>query len=77
VRYNAGSRRLGGKLIGAGEGGFLLPYRPNSHKGQLGETMAEVGLRAQPRVEQFRTGSLGLTTMPEFSILLVKCPTVM
>jgi D-glycero-alpha-D-manno-heptose-7-phosphate kinase len=36
---------LGGKLIGAGGGGFLLFYCPNSHKGRLREAMAEEGLR--------------------------------
>jgi len=36
---------LGGKLIGAGGGGFLLFCCPNSHKRQLREAMAEEGLR--------------------------------
>jgi D-glycero-alpha-D-manno-heptose-7-phosphate kinase len=36
---------LGGKLIGAGGGGFLFFYCPNSHKRQLRETMAGEGLR--------------------------------
>jgi D-glycero-alpha-D-manno-heptose-7-phosphate kinase len=39
---------LGGKLIGAGGGGFLLFYCPNSHKGQLRRAMAEEGLREMP-----------------------------
>jgi D-glycero-alpha-D-manno-heptose-7-phosphate kinase len=36
---------LGGKLIGAGGGGFLFFYCPNSHKRRLREAMAEEGLR--------------------------------
>jgi D-glycero-alpha-D-manno-heptose-7-phosphate kinase len=36
---------LGGKLIGAGGGGFFLFYCPNAHKGQLRRAMAEEGLR--------------------------------
>jgi D-glycero-alpha-D-manno-heptose-7-phosphate kinase len=36
---------LGGKLIGAGGGGFLLFYCPNSHKRRLREAIAEEGLR--------------------------------
>jgi D-glycero-alpha-D-manno-heptose-7-phosphate kinase len=39
---------LGGKLIGAGGGGFLLFYCPNAHKGQLRRTMAAEGLREMP-----------------------------
>jgi D-glycero-alpha-D-manno-heptose-7-phosphate kinase len=39
---------LGGKLIGAGGGGFFLFYCSNSHKGQLREAMAEEGLRELP-----------------------------
>lgn len=39
---------VGGKLIGAGGGGFLLFYCPNSHKGQLRKAMAEEGLREMP-----------------------------
>jgi D-glycero-alpha-D-manno-heptose-7-phosphate kinase len=39
---------LGGKLIGAGGGGFLLFYCPNAHKGRLRRTMAEEGLREMP-----------------------------
>jgi D-glycero-alpha-D-manno-heptose-7-phosphate kinase len=36
---------LGGKLIGAGGGGFLLFYCRNSWKGKLRQAMAEEGLR--------------------------------
>jgi D-glycero-alpha-D-manno-heptose-7-phosphate kinase len=36
---------LGGKLIGAGGGGFFLFYCSNPHKGQLREAMTEEGLR--------------------------------
>jgi D-glycero-alpha-D-manno-heptose-7-phosphate kinase len=36
---------LGGKLIGAGGGGFFLFYCPSFHKGGLREAMAEEGLR--------------------------------
>jgi len=39
---------LGGKLIGAGGGGFLLFYCPNAHKRQLRAVMAEEGLREMP-----------------------------
>jgi D-glycero-alpha-D-manno-heptose-7-phosphate kinase len=39
---------IGGKLIGAGGGGFLLFYCSNSHKGQLREAMAGEGLRELP-----------------------------
>ncbi len=36
---------VGGKLIGAGGGGFLLFFCPNPSKGKLRRTMAEEGLR--------------------------------
>lgn len=39
---------VGGKLIGAGGGGFLLFYCPNSCKGKLRRSMAEEGLREMP-----------------------------
>ena len=39
---------LGGKLIGAGGGGFLLFSCSNSHKRQVREAMAEEGLREMP-----------------------------
>ncbi len=39
---------LGGKLMGAGGGGFLLFFCPNHHKGRLREVMAEEGLREMP-----------------------------
>ncbi len=39
---------VGGKLIGAGGGGFLLLYCPSSHKGQLRKVIAEEGLREMP-----------------------------
>ncbi len=39
---------LGGKLMGAGGGGFFLFYAPNAHKGQLRHAMAHEGLREMP-----------------------------
>jgi len=39
---------VGGKLIGAGGGGFLFFYCPNSCKGKLRQAMAEEGLREMP-----------------------------
>ncbi len=39
---------LGGKLMGAGGGGFFLFYAPNAHKGQLRQAMAREGLREMP-----------------------------
>jgi len=39
---------LGGKLMGAGGGGFFLFYCPNSHKGQLRKAMTREGLREMP-----------------------------
>lgn len=39
---------LGGKLMGAGGGGFFLFYAPNSHKGQLRQAMVQEGLREMP-----------------------------
>jgi D-glycero-alpha-D-manno-heptose-7-phosphate kinase len=39
---------LGGKLMGAGGGGFFLFYCPNSHKRHLREVMASEGLREMP-----------------------------
>jgi D-glycero-alpha-D-manno-heptose-7-phosphate kinase len=45
-RHTANGSR--GSLIGAGGGGFLLFYCPNSHKGQLRRVMAEEGLREMP-----------------------------
>jgi D-glycero-alpha-D-manno-heptose-7-phosphate kinase len=39
---------LGGKLIGAGGGGFFLFLCPNSHKGRLRQVMAAEGLREMP-----------------------------
>jgi len=39
---------LGGKLIGAGGGGFFLFYCPNSYKGRLRQVMAEEGPREMP-----------------------------
>jgi D-glycero-alpha-D-manno-heptose-7-phosphate kinase len=35
----------GGKLIGAGGGGFLMFYCENNHKPQLIENMQKMGLR--------------------------------
>lgn len=43
-----GNGALGGKLMGAGGGGFFLFYCPNSHKGQLRQVMAREGLREMP-----------------------------
>jgi D-glycero-alpha-D-manno-heptose-7-phosphate kinase len=39
---------LGGKLIGAGGGGFFLFLCPNSHKRRLRQVMAAEGLREMP-----------------------------
>jgi D-glycero-alpha-D-manno-heptose-7-phosphate kinase len=39
---------VGGKLIGAGGGGFLLFYCPNSCKAKLRHAMAGEGLREMP-----------------------------
>jgi len=39
---------VGGKLIGAGGGGFLLFYCPNTCKGRLRQAMAVEGLREMP-----------------------------
>jgi len=36
---------LGGKIMGAGGGGFFMFYCPNNHKAQLRKTMAAEGLR--------------------------------
>ncbi len=40
-----GNGAVGGKLMGAGGGGFFLFYCPNSHKRHLREAMAAEGLR--------------------------------
>ncbi len=42
------SGALGGKLIGAGGGGFLLFLCPNSHKRRVRQLMAAEGLREMP-----------------------------
>lgn len=39
---------LGGKLLGAGGGGFLMFYCPAEHRAKLGSAMAQEGLRAMP-----------------------------
>lgn len=39
---------LGGKLVGAGGGGFFMFLCPNNHKAQLREVMAREGLREMP-----------------------------
>jgi D-glycero-alpha-D-manno-heptose-7-phosphate kinase len=39
---------LGGKLMGAGGGGFFLFYCPNGKKGRLRDAMAKHGLREMP-----------------------------
>ena len=36
---------LGGKIIGAGGGGFLMLYCPSERKGALRQVMSEAGLR--------------------------------
>jgi D-glycero-alpha-D-manno-heptose-7-phosphate kinase len=36
---------LGGKIMGAGGGGFFMFYCPNSHKARLRETLGSAGLR--------------------------------
>lgn len=42
------SGALGGKLIGAGGGGFLMLYCPNDKKGSVREALAAEGLREMP-----------------------------
>jgi D-glycero-alpha-D-manno-heptose-7-phosphate kinase len=39
---------LGGKIMGAGGGGFFMFYCPNSHKVRLRRTLAAAGLREMP-----------------------------
>jgi D-glycero-alpha-D-manno-heptose-7-phosphate kinase len=39
------SGALGGKIMGAGGGGFFMFYSPNSHKAQLRKALATEGLR--------------------------------
>jgi D-glycero-alpha-D-manno-heptose-7-phosphate kinase len=39
---------LGGKIIGAGGGGFLMLYCPNAKKGAVRRAMAVEGLREMP-----------------------------
>ncbi len=39
---------VGGKIMGAGGGGFFMFYCPNSHKARLRRRMAEEGLREMP-----------------------------
>ena len=48
--YELGRRNgaLGGKLVGAGGGGFLLFYCPAEHRQQLRNAMARTGLREMP-----------------------------
>ena len=45
--YDSGRRAgaLGGKLLGAGGGGFLMFYCPADHRAELRRTMAAAGLR--------------------------------
>ena len=48
--YDSGRRAgaLGGKLLGAGGGGFLMFYCPAERRGELRRTMAAEGLREMP-----------------------------
>lgn len=48
--YDTGRRAgaLGGKLVGAGGGGYLLFYCPAGRRHELRDTMARVGLREMP-----------------------------
>ena len=48
--YELGKRNgaLGGKLVGAGGGGFLLFYCPAEHRHQLRHAMARTGLKEMP-----------------------------
>jgi D-glycero-alpha-D-manno-heptose-7-phosphate kinase len=39
---------LGGKIIGAGGGGFMMLYCPNAKKGAVRQAMAAEGLREMP-----------------------------
>jgi D-glycero-alpha-D-manno-heptose-7-phosphate kinase len=39
---------LGGKIMGAGGGGFFMFCCPSSHKGRLRQAMKEAGLREMP-----------------------------
>jgi D-glycero-alpha-D-manno-heptose-7-phosphate kinase len=39
---------LGGKIMGAGGGGFFMFYVPNGHKAQLRQALAAEGLREMP-----------------------------
>lgn len=39
---------LGGKIVGAGGGGFLMLYCPDGTKGRVREAMREAGLREMP-----------------------------
>ncbi len=39
---------VGGKIMGAGGGGFFMFYCPNSHKAGLRRALSEAGLREMP-----------------------------
>ena len=39
---------LGGKIIGAGGGGFFMLYCPSYHKARLRAALAQAGLREVP-----------------------------
>jgi D-glycero-alpha-D-manno-heptose-7-phosphate kinase len=39
---------LGGKIMGAGGGGFFMFYCPNQCKARLRQTLAAAGLREMP-----------------------------
>ena len=38
----------GGKIMGAGGGGFFMFYCPNNHKAQLRQALSSAGLREMP-----------------------------
>ena len=45
ARENGG---LGGKIMGAGGGGFFIFYCPNNHKAQLRKALTDAGMREMP-----------------------------
>jgi D-glycero-alpha-D-manno-heptose-7-phosphate kinase len=54
------SGALGGKIIGAGGGGFLMFYCPDSNKAKLSQAMVKMGLKPM----QFRFAWAGAKTLP-------------